>query len=226
VLAEAAARHLDVIDATCPLVAKVHSEVRRFAAAGRQVVLVGHAGHDEIVGTLDQTDNVLLVERPEDVADLVVQDPSQVAYATQTTLAPDDVAEVVAALRTRWPAIVGPTAADICYATHNRQRAVATIARQCDLLLVVGSANSSNSHRLVEVAERLGARAKLIDDVSDLDPAWLAGTTSVGVTAGASAPESLVRELVAALVDLGAAEVETNAAAKESVCFSLPLEVR
>jgi 4-hydroxy-3-methylbut-2-en-1-yl diphosphate reductase len=226
VRAEAEAKGLRVIDATCPLVAKVHNEVRRFTAAGRQVVVVGHAGHDEIEGTLGQTDGMLLVERPADVAALAVTDPSRMAYTTQTTLSPSDVEEVVDALRQRWPDIVGPPAADICYATHNRQRAVAAIADDCDLVLVVGSANSSNSHRLVEVAERAGTRAKLIDDVSDLDPAWLADAHIVGVTAGASAPEALVGAVVAALVDLGASAPEIVSVTTESVSFSLPPEVR
>jgi 4-hydroxy-3-methylbut-2-en-1-yl diphosphate reductase len=226
VRAEAAARQLQVIDATCPLVAKVHSEVRRFAASGRQVVLVGHSGHDEIEGTLDQTDGVLLIERREDVASLEAGDSSRVAYTTQTTLSPEDVDEVVSALRTRWPDITGPPAADICYATHNRQRAVAAVAQRCDLVLVVGSTNSSNSHRLVEVAARAGACAKLIDDASELDPTWLVGTDSVGVTAGASAPEELVTRVLEALAGLGSTEVETTQITTESVSFSLPLEVR
>jgi 4-hydroxy-3-methylbut-2-en-1-yl diphosphate reductase len=226
VRAEAETKSLRVIDATCPLVAKVHNEVRRFTAAGRQVVVVGHAGHDEIEGTLDQTGGMLLVEHPADVAELTVADPSRMAYITQTTLSPSDVEEVVGALRHRWPDIVGPPAADICYATHNRQHAVAAIAEDCDLVLVVGSANSSNSHRLVEVAEKTGTRAKLIDDVSDLDPAWLADAHTVGVTAGASAPEELVGAVVAALVDLGATAPETTAVTTESVSFSLPPEVR
>lgn len=226
VQAEAADRNLQVIDATCPLVAKVHSEVRRFAAAGRQVVLVGHPGHDEVLGTIDQADGVLLAERPEDVAGLQVRDPARLAYTTQTTLSPADVEGVVESLQARWPQIVGPAAADICYATHNRQAAVEAIASRCDLLLVIGSANSSNSARLVEVAARTGARAELIDDVSELDPAWLAGAGCVGVTAGASAPDSLVTELVESLVALGATEVETSTATTESVAFSLPPEVR
>jgi 4-hydroxy-3-methylbut-2-en-1-yl diphosphate reductase len=226
VQAEAAARKLRVVDATCPLVAKVHNEVRRFTAAGRQVVLVGHPGHDEVLGTLDQADGVLLAERAEEVADLEVRDPSRLAYTTQTTLSPADVEGVVGALRARWPEIVGPAATDICYATHNRQAAVEAIASRCDLLLVIGSANSSNSRRLVEVASRTGARSELIDDVGDVDPAWLAGARSVGVTAGASAPDFLVTELVQNLVALGATDVETNTATTESVAFSLPPEVR
>jgi 4-hydroxy-3-methylbut-2-enyl diphosphate reductase len=226
VQAQAGARQLNVIDATCPLVAKVHSEVRRFAAAGRQVVLVGHGGHDEVEGTLDQTDGVLLVERAADVERLDVADPDRLAFTTQTTLSPADVDDVVSALRQRWPAIVGPSAADICYATHNRQRAVGAIAERCDLLLVVGSANSSNSRRLVEVAARAGTRAELVDDVADIDPSWLAGTTSVGVTAGASAPEEVVGRVLRALGALGPIEVETVTVTTESVSFSLPPEVR
>ncbi|MBO0746996.1 MAG: 4-hydroxy-3-methylbut-2-enyl diphosphate reductase, partial [Acidimicrobiaceae bacterium] len=163
---------------------------------------------------------------PEDVAGLDVHDPSRLAYTTQTTLSPADVEGVVDALQARWPEIVAPAATDICYATHNRQAAVEAIASSCDLVLVIGSANSSNSHRLVEVAARAGARAELIDDVSNLDPAWLVGADTVGVTAGASAPDSLVTELVESLVALGATQVETSTATTESVSFSLPPEVR
>jgi 4-hydroxy-3-methylbut-2-enyl diphosphate reductase len=223
---DAAGRDLKVIDATCPLVAKVHSEVRRFAERGYQVILVGHAGHDEVEGTLDETDGMLLVSRADEVGSLEVSDPERMAYTTQTTLSPDDVDDVVGALRRRWPAIVGPTATDICYATQNRQHAVRAIAQECDLVLVVGSTNSSNSIRLVEVAARAGTRARLIDDASDLDPSWLVGTSSVGVTAGASAPEPVVALLVDALAGLGPAEIVTRNVTSESVSFSLPLEVR
>jgi 4-hydroxy-3-methylbut-2-enyl diphosphate reductase len=226
VRAEAADRDLRVIDATCPLVAKVHSEVRRFADRGYQVVLVGHAGHDEVEGTLDETDGMLLVGRADEVGTLKVSDPGRVAYTTQTTLSPDDVDDVVGALRQRWPTIVGPTATDICYATQNRQAAVAAVAAECDLVVVVGSTNSSNSIRLVEVAARAGTRARLIDDASDLDPSWLVGATSVGVTAGASAPEAVVALVVDALAGLGPAEIVTRNVTTESVSFSLPLEVR
>jgi 4-hydroxy-3-methylbut-2-enyl diphosphate reductase len=223
---EAQRRDLRIIDATCPLVAKVHSEVRRFAERGAQVILIGHAGHDEVQGTMDEADGVILVERASDVAQVDIPDGRAVAYATQTTLSPEDVSDVVDALEQRWPAITGPAATDICYATHNRQQAVRQVAAECDLLLVVGSTNSSNSIRLVEVAARTGTRARLIDDAFDLDPAWLVGATSVGVTAGASAPESVVARVLDTLSGLGRTEVMTRSVATESVSFSLPLEVR
>ncbi|HZD67087.1 MAG TPA: 4-hydroxy-3-methylbut-2-enyl diphosphate reductase, partial [Acidimicrobiales bacterium] len=196
----AEARELQVVDATCPLVAKVHHETRRFARKGYQIMLVGHADHEEIEGTVGEApEAVQLVQRPQDVAELSVEDPSRVAYLTQTTLATDEVADVVDALRARLPDLVGPAADDICYATQNRQEAVRDLAGHCDLVVVVGSSNSSNSNRLAEVAERHGCPAHLVDDVDDLDLAWLAGARTVGVTAGASAPEELVQGVVAAL---------------------------
>ncbi len=226
VRAEAAARRLDVIDATCPLVAKVHTEARRFARDGHTVVLIGHPGHEEVEGTMGEVpDAVRLVSGPADVAELEVPDPGRVAFLTQTTLAVDDVASTVAALRARFPALRGPSSDDICYATQNRQDAVRAAAGAAELTLVVGSANSSNSQRLVEVAERAGCPAHLIDDAAELDPAWLAGTATVALTAGASAPETLVRQVLAALADLGPVEVVEEPVATETVTFTLPKEV-
>jgi 4-hydroxy-3-methylbut-2-enyl diphosphate reductase len=226
VRAEAARRKLAVIDATCPLVAKVHTEVRRFTGKGYQVVLIGHPDHDETVGTLGEAAEIQVVERPEDVANVHASDPTRVAYITQTTLAVDEAAEIAAGLRARFPLLVGPPADDICYASQNRQDAVRAIAPECDLVLVVGSPNSSNSNRLVEVASRAGSRAELLDDATDLDLAWLAGASTVGVTAGASAPELLVERLVATLGTLGPVGVEQQSVTTESVSFSLPVEVR
>ena len=224
--AEAAARGQAVIDATCPLVAKVHREVRRFADRDYSVVLVGHAHHDEVEGTIGEAADISLVSTPDDAARIEVGDPERVAYVTQTTLALDDVADVVAVLRDRFPALVGPAADDVCYATQNRQDAVRAIAGECDLLLVVGSQNSSNSQRLVEVAERAGCQAHLIDDEREIDLAWLAGAATVGVTAGASAPAAIVDRVVAALGGLGPLDVHTRTVTAETVRFSLPEEVR
>ncbi len=226
VRAEAAARPLQVIDATCPLVAKVHHEVRRFNQRGYQVVLIGHAGHDETEGTLGEADGLTLLEAPEDVADLDVADPERLAYITQTTLSPDDVAGVVSELSTRFPGVVGPSSADICYATQNRQDAVRAIAGRCDLILVVGSGNSSNTARLVEVAERAGCRAVMIEDSSEIQPNWLRHASTVGVTAGASAPPILVEGVIDALRSLGRVEIQEETVRTESVNFPLPLEVR
>ena len=187
---EAAARGLRIFDATCPLVTKVHVEVSRMRAEQREIIMIGHKGHPEVEGTMGQSpDGMLLVETVDDVATLVVRDPSRLAYVTQTTLSVDDAAVIVAALRTRFPEIVGPKKDDICYATQNRQDAVRELAQNCDLVLVVGSVTSSNSNRLREVAELLGRKAYLIDRAENIDPAWLAGSPSIGVTAGASAPE-------------------------------------
>lgn len=226
VRAAAAARRLTVVDATCPLVAKVHHEIRRFDRQGYQVVLVGHAGHDEVEGSLGEASSIQLVSTPAEAAAVTAADPNRVAYVTQTTLAPDETSAVVDALRARYPALAGPAASDICYATHNRQRAVRSIAADVDVVLVVGSANSSNATRLVEVARRAGVRAERIDDASDIDLAWLEGARSVGLTAGASTPESLVTDAIAALAGLGTVTVTEQAVQTETITFSLPPEVR
>jgi 4-hydroxy-3-methylbut-2-enyl diphosphate reductase len=223
----ATARRLDVIDATCPLVAKVHAEARRFAAAGYDIVLIGHDGHEEVEGTLGEAPaRMHLIAGADDVGRLEVEDPERVAYLTQTTLAIDETAGVIEALRERFPAIVGPASDDICYATQNRQDAVRALAADCDVVLVVGSANSSNSRRLVEVAERAGSTARLVEDAGDLPPALLVGARRVGVTAGASAPETLVEEVVAALDGLGGVTVAERTVATEDVYFRLPPQIR
>jgi 4-hydroxy-3-methylbut-2-enyl diphosphate reductase len=227
VRAAAAARGLDVIDATCPLVSKVHAEARRFAGAGFDIVLVGHDGHEEVEGTVGEApESTQIIDSAEEVAGLRVKDPSKVAYLTQTTLAVDDTASVVDALRERFPSIVGPASSDICYATQNRQDAVRALAAECDLILVVGSANSSNSRRLVEVAERAGCPGLLIEDATGIPPERLAGVRRVGLTAGASAPEAIVQGVVRALQGLGGATVIERNVASESVHFKLPREVR
>jgi 4-hydroxy-3-methylbut-2-enyl diphosphate reductase len=223
VRAAAAARGLRVIDATCPLVAKVHAEARRFADAGYTVLLVGHAGHEEVVGTLGEApETIRLVQDAADAERVEVADPQRVAYVTQTTLAVDETADVVAILRRRFPALVGPRREDICYATQNRQQAVKTLAGACDAVLVVGSANSSNSNRLVEVAERHGARARLVEDETALDLGWLAGARTLGVTAGASAPEALVQRVLGALRGLGPLDIREHAVARETARFKIP----
>jgi 4-hydroxy-3-methylbut-2-enyl diphosphate reductase len=227
VRAVAARRGLDVIDATCPLVSKVHAEARRFAQAGFDIVLVGHEGHEEIEGTFGEApERTRVIATEEEVADLVVQDPERVAYLTQTTLAVDETADVVDALRARFPTAVGPPSSDICYATQNRQDAVRALAAECDLVLVVGSENSSNSRRLVEVAERAGCEALLVEDAGEIPPAALAGAHRVGVTAGASAPEALVQRVVGALGGLGAVNVSERRVATEKMHFKLPPEVK
>ncbi len=227
VRAEAARRGLEVVDATCPLVAKVHTEARRFADQGYQVVLIGHAGHDEVEGTLGEAPgSVALAETAADVARLRPADESRVAYLMQTTLAVEEAASVEAALRERFPAARGPGSDDICYATTNRQRAIQAVAADADLVLVVGSANSSNSARLVETAQRAGTPAHLIEDVGQIQLSWLAGTRVIGLTAGASAPPALVDEVIAALRGLGQVEVTERVVTTESVSFSLPKEVR
>ncbi|MFE9191772.1 4-hydroxy-3-methylbut-2-enyl diphosphate reductase [Micromonospora sp. NPDC007208] len=224
---EAADRRLPVIDATCPLVTKVHAEARRFVGRGDTVLLIGHSGHEETDGTLGEApEHIRLVPDPAAAETVRVDDPARVSYLVQTTLATDEAAEIIAALRRRFPALSGPGSDDICYATTNRQRAVTAVAGQADLVLVIGSANSSNSRRLVEVAERAGSRAYLVDDVGCVDLRWLDGAATVGVTAGASAPPGLVDELVAALTALGAGEVSEHTAAVEDVRFTLPKEVR
>jgi 4-hydroxy-3-methylbut-2-enyl diphosphate reductase len=222
---EATHRPLRVIDATCPLVAKVHTEVRRFARAGNTVMLIGHPGHDETVGTMGEVPGIKLIDLTADVDAIEVEDPDRVAYVTQTTLAMDEVRDVVTRLHERFPSIVGPTAADVCYATQNRQDAVRRLADVCDNVLVVGSANSSNSNRLVEVAKRQGRRAWLIEDATELGIEML-DAERIGVTAGASAPESLVQEVVACIGALGSVDVEQLRGHVEEVRFALPVEVR
>ena len=222
----AANRALPVIDATCPLVAKVHSEGRRYAGQGREIVLIGHAGHAEVEGTIGQIDGrVYLVQTVEDVASLQVSDPDKLAYITQTTLSVDDTRGIIAALVERFPGIVGPDVRDICYATQNRQEAVRHLAEQVDVILVVGSRNSSNSNRLCEIGAELGRPSYLIDDASHLDPSWFKGIRAVGVTAGASAPEVLVKGVIDGLRKFGAIEIDTLAGTPEDVRFKLPTEV-
>ncbi len=226
VRAEAAEMGLKVFDATCPLVTKVHIEVAKMRAAGREIIMIGHPGHPEVEGTLGQADGgMYLVETADDVAALNVRDPDNLAFVTQTTLSVDDAAAVAHALRTRFPTIIEPKKSDICYATQNRQDAVKIMAPECDLVLVVGSPNSSNSNRLREVAERKGAAAYLIDGPEMIDPAWLNETRRVGVTAGASAPEVLVNQVIVRLKELGAVSVRTLAGTPENVSFPLPKEL-
>src|SRR6266581_3527860 len=220
---EAARRGLRVFDATCPLVTKVHVEVSRMREQGREVVMIGHRGHPEVEGTMGQAAGGMhLVETADDVARLVVGDPARLAYVTQTTLSVDDAAGIVAALRGRFPAIVGPKKDDICYATQNRQDAVKFMAPQCDVVIVVGSRNSSNSNRLREVADHLGVPAHLVDGAEQVDPVWLAGKKRIGVTAGASAPEVLVDQLIGRLRSLGAASVTLLDGVAERTSFPLP----
>lgn len=230
VRAEAAERGLRVFDATCPLVTKVHLEVARHCKAGYEVVLIGHRGHPEVEGTMGQVGRdgglIHLVESAAEVAGLPVRDPARLAYVTQTTLSMDDAAEIVAALRARFPAIEGPKRSDICYATQNRQDAVRGLAARCDLLLVVGSPNSSNSNRLRELAEKQGCTAYLIDGPDDIRRDWLDGQPRIGLTAGASAPEVLVEQVVARLRDWGVQDVEEQPGIREDVVFALPPELR
>jgi 4-hydroxy-3-methylbut-2-en-1-yl diphosphate reductase len=224
---EAARRGLRTIDATCPLVAKVHVEARRFATEGYLVALIGHAGHEEVEGTLGEApSSTVLVQTAQDVAELRPADPSKIAYLMQTTLSVDEAAGMVGALTERFPAAKGPGSDDICYATTNRQQAVRAIAGQCDVVLVAGSANSSNSQRLVETAARAGTRAYLIDGPEDIQLDWLAGAGVVGVTAGASAPPAVVGQITEALSGLGQCEISEIAVTAESVQFGLPKEVR
>ena len=219
-------RQLPVIDATCPLVAKVHAEGRRYAAGGREIVLVGHAGHAEVEGTIGQIPGrVHLVQTAEDVAGLDVGTPGRLAYVTQTTLSVDDTRGIIAALRTRFPEIVGPDVRDICYATQNRQQAVRDLAAEVEVILVVGSRNSSNSNRLREIGEELGRPSYLIDDASALRPEWFAGVQNVGLTAGASAPEMLVQGVIEGLRAMASVEVSTLAGVAEDVKFKFPAEV-
>jgi 4-hydroxy-3-methylbut-2-enyl diphosphate reductase len=222
----AAERGLPVIDATCPLVAKVHNEGRRYARQGREIVLIGHAGHAEVEGTIGQVPaKVHLVQTVGDVPGLQVADPDKLAYITQTTLSVDDTRGIIAALKKRFPSIVGPDVRDICYATQNRQTAVRGLAGLVDLILVVGSRNSSNSNRLREIGEELGKPAYLIEDAEALQPEWFVGVESVGVTAGASAPELLVRGVLDGLRRFGDVEISTIAGVAEDVQFRLPLQL-
>jgi 4-hydroxy-3-methylbut-2-enyl diphosphate reductase len=226
VRAEAERRGLKVFDATCPLVTKVHVEVARMLKAGVEIVMIGHRGHPETEGTMGQAARGMhLVETVADVANLKVSFPDRLAYVTQTTLSIDDAKAIVAALKARFPAIHGPKKDDICYATQNRQDAVKFMAPQCDVVIVVGSPNSSNSNRLREVAQHMGAQAYMVDRAADLRPEWIAGKRRVGVTAGASAPEVLVQEVIAELRMLGAKSVKPLEGITESVVFTLPREL-
>ncbi|MDG5500679.1 4-hydroxy-3-methylbut-2-enyl diphosphate reductase [Marinobacter sp. BGYM27] len=228
---EAARRGLKVFDATCPLVTKVHMEVMRYSRDGHECVLIGHQGHPEVEGTMGQYDRstggeIYLVEDESDVEELVVSDPSRLAYVTQTTLSMDDTARVIDALRARFPQIQGPRKDDICYATQNRQDAVKQLAGDCDLMLVVGSPNSSNSNRLRELAERMGTPAHLIDEAAQINAQWLEGKSAIGVTAGASAPEVLVNDVISRLRELGCDAPEEIAGREENIVFSMPKELR
>ncbi len=217
---------LSVIDATCPLVSKVHIEGQRYAHEGREIVLVGHAGHPEIQGTMGRIKGrVHLISRPEEVASLKVADPKKLAFITQTTLSVDDTRAVIEALKVRFPAVVGPDTKDICYATQNRQRAARELARRVDVVLVVGAPNSSNSNRLREIASESGVKAYLIEDARALNPAWLEGARSVGITAGASAPAELVEELIARLSELRETELSELDGVRENVRFRIPKEL-
>jgi len=220
---EAESRGLKVFDATCPLVTKVHVEVAKMREKGREIIMIGHRGHPEVEGTMGQSEGGMhLVEGPGDVAGLRVQNESNLAYVTQTTLSMDDAARTVTALKQRFPKIVGPKKDDICYATQNRQDAIKTLAQRCDVVIVVGSPNSSNSNRLREVAEQLGVPSYMVDNASELKPEWVAGKTTVGITAGASAPEVLVQDVVERLRSLGADAVTTLDGIAERVTFPLP----
>ena len=228
---EAEQRSLKVFDATCPLVTKVHMEVVRHSREGQECILIGHHGHPEVEGTMGQYDtqnggDIYLVETEDDVAKLVVRNPEALFYVTQTTLSMDDTARVIDALRGRFPAIEGPKKDDICYATQNRQDAVRTLSADCDLLLVVGSPNSSNSNRLRELAERIGTEAYLIDSEDDIQLQWLEGKSAVGITAGASAPEVLVQKVVDYLQSLGATLLQEQVGTPENITFSMPKELR
>jgi len=229
VRSQAEARELRVFDATCPLVTKVHLEVARHCRRGFEVILIGHRGHPEVEGTMGQCrdgGHIHLVQEVSDVSGLEVRDPEHLAYVTQTTLSVDDTAAIVRALQARFPKIRGPKKSDICYATQNRQDAVKDLARHCDLVLVVGSPNSSNSNRLREIAEKIGTRAHLIDGADDIRQEWLAEAPRVGVTAGASAPEVLVERVIQRLMQWGASDVEEQSGIRERVVFPLPPELK
>lgn len=220
---EAESRNLTVFDATCPLVTKVHIEVSRLRERGQEIVMIGHRGHPEVEGTMGQSESgMYLVESPADVQKLVVKDEKNLAYVTQTTLSVDDASIVIAALKTRFPFITGPKKDDICYATQNRQDAVKVLSQQCDLVIVVGSPNSSNSNRLREVAQNLNVSAYLVDNARELNPDWLHGKRCIGISAGASAPEVLVQEVIARLNELGAKRVRELEGIEENVVFPLP----
>ena len=228
---EAASRQLKVFDATCPLVTKVHLEVSKFSSDGKECILIGHAGHPEVEGTMGQYNHsaggeIYLVEDEQDVLDLEVRDPNNLAFVTQTTLSMDDTSKVIDALRKKFPAIEGPRKDDICYATQNRQDAVKQLALEADVVLVVGSPTSSNSNRLRELAERCGCEAYLIDGAEDIEKHWIANAAAVGVTAGASAPEVLVTGVIEKLVDLGAKPPKELDGVTETISFSLPRELR
>jgi 4-hydroxy-3-methylbut-2-en-1-yl diphosphate reductase len=225
--ANAAARQLQTIDATCPLVTKVHVEARKFAAEGYTIVLIGHAGHEEVEGTMGEApESIVLVQTEEDVDALEVDDPERIAYISQTTLSVDETRAIINRLRERFPAIVGPRTDDICYATTNRQAAVKQLARECDLVLVIGSRNSSNSNRLVEVARECGAASHLIDHEGEVRPEWLDGMRVVGITSGASAPEELVQRLVTHFRELGTEDISELEVVQEDVRFMLPKTIR
>jgi 4-hydroxy-3-methylbut-2-en-1-yl diphosphate reductase len=218
-------RELPVVDATCPLVTKVHKEAQRYEAEGREIILIGHAGHPEVEGTSGRVQKVHLVQNTAEVASLSVDNPEKLAYVTQTTLSVDDTKDIIAALKARFPTIAGPELRDICYATQNRQNAVRELAAQVELVLVVGSKNSSNSNRLRDLSEEIGITAHLIDDARGLNPAWFDGITRVGITAGASAPEHLVQGVVEAIGTLRPTTVETLQGIEENTRFKLPPEV-
>jgi 4-hydroxy-3-methylbut-2-en-1-yl diphosphate reductase len=225
--ANSAARSLQTIDATCPLVTKVHVEARKFAAEGYTIVLIGHAGHEEVEGTMGEApQDIVLVETEADVDALEVADPTRMAYISQTTLSVDETQAIIARLRERFPAITGPRTDDICYATTNRQAAVKQLARQCELVLVIGSRNSSNSNRLVEVARELGANSHLIDNEGQVVPEWLEGVETLGITSGASAPEELVERLVEHFTAAGTVDVSELEVVSEDVRFMLPKTIR
>lgn len=227
---EAERRNFKVFDATCPLVTKVHLEVARYSRKAQEVILIGHANHPEVEGTMGQYDNadagIYLVENIDDVARLKVKDPDNLAYVTQTTLSVDDTLAIIDKLKSRFPHIKGPRREDICYATQNRQDAVKRLAEQSDVVLVVGSQNSSNSNRLKELAERLGCPAYLVDSADEIDQAWVAGKKTIGVTAGASAPEILVAQVIQRLKDWGASTSEELIGQEETIVFALPKEMR
>lgn len=224
---DAEARGLRVFDATCPLVTKVHNEVAKMRQDGKEIVMIGHKGHPEVEGTMGQSDGgMYLVEKPEDVDSLQVKDPAKLAYVTQTTLSIDDAASIVAALKDKFPLISAPKSDSICYATQNRQDAVKAMAKDCDLVIVVGSPNSSNSNRLREVAQNQGIESYMVDNASYLNADWLAGKKRIGVSAGASAPEILVKEVIQRLQEMGAAEVTELQGVVENVVFQLPKNLK